>query len=145
MNTVVVLISCVKTKRQVPCAAKDLYISDLFNEMRRFAERQGRTWGILSAKYGLLLPDQRVEPYELTLKKMAKPNRVEWSNKVFEKLETQLSPGSTIIFLAGKEYREYLAEKLLAAGHTVVVPMKGLSFGRQLQWLKNEGKSWTYN
>lgn len=69
----VILISCAKTKRNTPSAAKDLYQSDLFRSMRRYAEENADTWYILSAKHGVLQPDTIIDPYEKTLNQMTKP------------------------------------------------------------------------
>lgn len=49
----VILISCAKTKRNTPSAAKDLYQSDLFRSMRCYAEENADSWYILSAKHGV--------------------------------------------------------------------------------------------
>src|SRR5438093_12106 len=53
----VILLGCVKTKRDGWHRAKDLYVSTLFDGRRRYAEQSGRPWFILSAKLGLVKPD----------------------------------------------------------------------------------------
>lgn len=142
MNSPIILVSCVKLKNQRPSAAKDLYCSTLFKEMRRFAESKGGSWGILSAKYGLLMPDDQIEPYELTLNTMRKPQRQSWSSGVWQRLEPQLKPDSTVVFLAGVKYREFLVDNLLREGHRVLIPMEGIRSFTQVSWLQNEGKKW---
>jgi len=132
-----VLVSCVKSKRSTSCRAKDLYVSTLFKEMRRYAEANGDQWFILSAKYGLLHPDDLIEPYEKTLKRMLKRDREEWAVEVWKRLLPQVQAGSNVVFLAGREYRESLMPKMLASGIAVSVPMEGLQFGRQLRWLQS--------
>ena len=62
-----VLVGCVKTKRRVRSAAKDLYSSPLWRHRRAYAECLGVPWYILSALHGLLDPDRRVDAYELAL------------------------------------------------------------------------------
>jgi hypothetical protein len=42
----VYLVSCVKKKRPQECAARNLYISDLFCKARRYAEASGCPWYI---------------------------------------------------------------------------------------------------
>jgi hypothetical protein len=64
------LVACVKTKQPQPAKAKDLYTSPWFTSTRALVERHNAHWLILSAKYGLLEPEQTVAPYELTLTKM---------------------------------------------------------------------------
>jgi hypothetical protein len=50
--------------------------------MRTFASRNAQGWFILSARYGLLRPIQRVEPYEKTLLSMRKLDRLHWADQV---------------------------------------------------------------
>ena len=134
--TTIALISCVKSKRQVPCAAKDLYISTLFQGMRRYAEGHADDWEILSAEHGLLHKEQVVAPYEKTLNKMRKLERRAWADRVIDQLGTNLPERADILMLAGERYRDGLMSWLLARGHHIQVPMEGLPMGKQVQWLQ---------
>jgi hypothetical protein len=131
----VALVSCVKSKRNSPSAAKDLYTSELFRRLRRYAEFTADRWFILSAEHGLLNPDQVIAPYERTLNNMLHRDRASWAERVKAQLATNLPRGADVIVLAGERYREDLVPYLEARGHTVDIPLKGLSFGRQLQRL----------
>lgn len=137
----VALVSCVKTKRATASPAGELYTSSLFVGMRSFAQRNADTWYILSAKHGLLRPDQVVDPYETTLKTMKKADRVAWAEQVQQQLLATLPTAAEVIFLAGERYREVLTPFLERRGFTVRVPMAGLKMGRQLQWLNAQGCS----
>ena len=134
--TTIALISCVKSKRQVPCAAKDLYISTLFQGMRRYAERHADDWYILSAEHGLLHKEQVVAPYEKTLNKMRKLERRAWADRVIDQLGANLPEHADILMLAGERYRDGLMSWLSARGHHIHVPMEGLPMGKQVQWLQ---------
>ena len=136
MATRVVLVSCVKTKRKTDAQAQDLYTSQLFRGMRRYVERTADTWYILSAKYGLLRPDEVVAPYEQTLKTMRKADRLAWAERVQQALGKVLPTGAGLVILAGDRYGENLVPFLERHGFTVSVPMAGLAFGPQLRWLK---------
>ena len=129
------LIACVGQKTPSRQPAKDLYTSAWFLKARRYVEAQGTPWFILSAKHGLLHPDQLTSPYELTLNEMGVVERRAWALQVLEVLLPQLDRDSTVTFLAGQRYREYLTPILEAAGVEVRVPMSGLAIGRQLAWL----------
>ena len=48
-----------------PVAAKDAYITPTFFDWRRHAEKSGCSWFILSTKYGLVRPDERIERYNI--------------------------------------------------------------------------------
>lgn len=92
----IALVSCVKQKLTVPAQARNLYVSTLFREMRRYAE----AWYILSTRYGLLSPDQVVSPYELTLGKMTVVERKRWAAAVAEELLRVVPQGAVVLFLA---------------------------------------------
>jgi cytoplasmic iron level regulating protein YaaA (DUF328/UPF0246 family) len=138
MQTSVALVSCVKSKRNTAAAARDLYTSQLFRGLRRYAEGHADAWYILSAKYGVLQPDQIIHPYELTLKTMPKENRLAWAEQVQQQLIELLPAGALVIILAGQAYRENLIPFLERYGFPVEVPMAGLQFGQQLRWLKEK-------
>ena len=63
-------VACVWPKRATAARAKDLYRSDWFLKARACAEAVGSCWFILSAEYGLVHPDEMIEPYEMTLDTM---------------------------------------------------------------------------
>jgi hypothetical protein len=86
MQTRVALVSCVKSKRDTAAAARDLYTSQLFIGRKRYAEQHADAWYILSAKYGVLHPEQVTHPYELTLKTMPKEDRLAWAERVQQQL-----------------------------------------------------------
>jgi hypothetical protein len=131
----VYLVSCVSQKRSQMCAARDLYVSDLFCKARRYAEASGCPWYILSAEYGLVSPDQVVAPYERTLNKMGVADRRAWAERVAAQLVAAVLNLARVVFLAGARYREFLAEHLIRRGVAVSAPMERLRIGEQLRWL----------
>ncbi|QDZ29563.1 peroxide stress protein YaaA [Noviherbaspirillum sp. UKPF54] len=136
MKKRIALVSCVKSKRQHAVAAAEMYTSPLFAGMRRYAERHTDAWYILSAEFGLLRPDTVISPYERTLNTMLKHERAIWAERVKQQLNDVLSAEASVVVLAGKRYRESLIPFLESKQLSVEVPMHGLSFGRQLRWLK---------
>lgn len=129
------LVSCVKKKRAQKCVARNLYISDLFCKARRYTEASGCPWYILSARYGLVPPDQVIAPYEQTLNTMPVAQRRAWADRVAVQLAAAIPDLAQVVFLAGKRYREFLTHYLVSRGVAVSVPMEGLLFGEQLSWL----------
>ena len=78
----IVFLSYVKSKRDSPCAARDMYTSDLFQKSLAYAmQLKPRKVYILSAKYGLLELDDQIEPYNQTLNKMNEEKKKEWRTK----------------------------------------------------------------
>jgi len=125
------LVSCTKSKRSYPCKAYEMYSpSNLFKKAYRYATRRYDKVVILSAKYGLLFPNDEIEPYELTLKSVSTKERRQWSNKVFKQMKERLRLNmiKRAFFHTGKEYREYLIPQLEMIGIRCFVPLKGLFF-----------------
>lgn len=135
----IALVSCVKSKGMTPAPARDLYTSQLFKGMRRYAESKADAWYILSAKYGVVLPDEVIEPYEQTLNRMTKDERTAWAERVQQSLYGLFPAGVTVVLLAGERYREGIIPFLEARGVVIEAPMAGLGIGSQLKWLKENG------
>ena len=68
---------------------------------------------------------------------MSKAKRQEWALLVEQQMEQELAPASEAVVLAGMRYREDLMPYLRTRFTNVIVPMMGLSIGRQLNWLSN--------
>ena len=136
MSAPIVLLSCVKSKRDHRCRARDMYTSPLFQKMMAYAESLApKRIFILSAKYRLLTPDDVIEPYELTLKKMKSGERRSWAQGVIAALRQNCDlDADEFVFLAGVPYRENLVPHI----RHYTVPMEGLAFGKQLQWLERQ-------
>jgi hypothetical protein len=127
------LVACVKEKAETPAPAAALYRSTWFRKARAYVEGVGAPWFILSALHGLVSPDQVIEPYERTLMNMPAVDRRAWGQHVVRQLDELGYPATArVVVLAGARYREPLAAWL---GTRAVVPMAGLSIGRQLAWL----------
>jgi hypothetical protein len=131
------LISCVSKKQKRPIEAKHLYVSPLFLKSRQFVQQQCDNWFVLSAKYGLVKPDQVIQPYEETLNSKSRSEREEWAHAVWHQLKPLLNHGDRVMILAGSRYREFLVPLIESFGCHVVIPMEGKSIGKQLQWLSN--------
>ena len=132
------LISCVSRKTPNAAQACDLYNSALFAKTKEYVKTLCDRWFILSAKYGLVPPNQIIEPYEETLNTKSRNDREHWASDVWEHLQSHLRPDDQIVILAGKRYREFLVPMITGFGCSVKVPMEGMSIGRQLQWLSQQ-------
>src|SRR5688500_18134199 len=104
----VALVSCVKSKLNRPAPAKDLYTSPLFRALRTYAESHADAWYILSAEHGLVHPDQVLAPYERTVNRLDRAERLQWAEKVRLDLASRLPAGADVVILAGGRYREGL-------------------------------------
>ncbi|MDH6674286.1 cytoplasmic iron level regulating protein YaaA (DUF328/UPF0246 family) [Paenibacillus sp. LBL] len=129
------MISCAKTKQSSPCKAKDLYISDLFTKAKKYAESNYDSYFILSAKHGLLDPEEIIEPYDLTLNNQKKDFIEEWSINVSKQLQDTLEEGVSLYFHAGFKYRQFLIPQL-ESHFNCFTPLLGMGIGEQLAWYK---------
>ena len=141
----ILLIGCVKSKHSNTCQAKDLFNSPLWNYRRKYAERHGCLWYLLSSKHELLCPDTEIQPYDRKLRGLKTAELRKGSKGVLGRLkekEPELE-GKTIEIHAGKEYIEYGFEQgLRGAGTHVRRPLKGLGIGPQLKWYR--GNIWIW-
>jgi cytoplasmic iron level regulating protein YaaA (DUF328/UPF0246 family) len=129
------LVACSSSKLDHKAPAEELYSSSLFTKSRLWVKSNCDRWYILSAKYGLLEPEQEIEPYNITLNTMRMADIKLWSSRVLADLQKRVVKGDEIVFLAGEKYRKFLVKPLLAQGCIVKVPLEGLPIGKQLQWL----------
>ena len=133
------LISCTKSKQNYPCKASEMYqASDLFRKAYSYATGNYDFVAILSAKYGLLFPDDKIEPYDLTLNNMNASERKDWTEKVFNQMisRLKLEDFAKVFFHAGRKYREHLIPKLKNIGIHCEVPLEHLGIGEQMAWYK---------
>ena len=132
----IILISCVKTKKSRPAAAKDLYASPLFMKERAYAERSGAPWFILSAEHGLVAPDEWLAPYERYLPDTSAAFRSAWGAWVAARLEllTGSVAGKLVEVHANSTYVAAARPHLEALGATVADPLHRLTMGERLAW-----------
>lgn len=117
------LIACSKSKLKeaernpkLEVAAKDMYTGPNY----RKALHEGLnlyhcdSYYILSGKYGLLQPDDKVQYYDCYLGKKGMKYRKEWSEKVYKALceKTGNPDENEYIFFAPKAYCEHLLPRL---------------------------------
>lgn len=112
--------------------------SDLFKKAYSYATKNYDFVAILSAKYGLLFPDDEIEPYDLTLNDMNSQQRKESTEKVFNQMKSRmrLEDFDKVFFHAGKKYREELIPRLENIGVKCEAPLEHLGIGKQKAWYK---------
>lgn len=115
--------------------------SQLFTASRRYAEATCDAWFVLSAKHGLLRPDDIIEPYDARL--TTSPRVVDgrtipsaWAGDVSRALLAEVGVtglwATTFVVLAGAAYAEHIATLSLRCEY----PLVGLGIGRRKSWLK---------
>lgn len=124
------LIACCGQKLEGRHPAQDIYVSSLFRKSRMWVSAHCSRWFILSAKFGLLVPSQEIESYDVTLNEMSAADRREWARGVREQLEPFAA--ARFVVLAGERYCAGLT------GLDVERPLQGMGIGRQLAWLTQQ-------
>lgn len=124
-----IVIACGSKKRNHPAPARDMYVGSLFKNARRAAESTGLPWYIMSAKYGILRPDDIIEPYDMTYGKT--------TGKQPGEIAQQLASLNVALPVWGLVPARY-ADVLRAAigSSSVRTPLRGLSMGMQQRAFK---------
>lgn len=138
------LVGCVKSKRGFAASASELYMSALFRGRRHWVEVSCSSWYILSAKHGLVVPNEMLEPYDETLITKGSRERSAWAGRVLVQLRDALGDIGRYDFEihAGAAYTEHgLRSGLVAVGAEVTLPTEGLGLGRQLAFYKQHQPS----
>jgi hypothetical protein len=125
------LIACSNQKGDKPAQASHLYTSPLFQRSRGFVQHfYCDFWAVLSAKHGLVMPDQVIEPYNLALAHLSTHEYSTWMTKVRGQLIQRWGLEAQYVVLAGEQYAA-----ALAGFPTVHKPLAGMNIGNRLQWL----------
>lgn len=129
------LVACVAQKGAQAAPAAELYRSDWFCKARAYVEALGAPWRILSAQHGLVDPAAVLEPYNASLLDLAPVQRLAWGEQVALDLHDLVPRGGSVVFLAGKVYREAVTSSPCFNGWHAAAPMQGLGIGEQKAWL----------
>jgi len=130
------LVACTSRKAAQPTKAELLYKSPLFFGARQYAQERCSRWFILSAKHGLVLPDQHLAPYDEALHGLKPAERQAWANRVLNRFLPLVPTSSHVVFLAGDPYRDPLSDLLGQAGYQASAPLSALGIGSQVAWLQ---------
>lgn len=100
------LIACCKEKLDHASPARELYCSPLFTLARGWMEHPGRCdeWAILSAKHGLVLPGDALEPYDLSLEALTEDERRAWAQRTRRQILERWGTGAIYLVVLGHLY-----------------------------------------
>lgn len=156
MRPRIIIVGCVAQKCDRPMPARDLYCSPLWKKRRAYAEASGHTWGIMSARWGIVEPERELDPYDYTIADVTRQPASDHPHWFELKLLVGLArldrdallvmgprfktfrPDGFVVELhAGAPYVKKLREALSWKGHhqvEVETPLEGLQIGEQLRW-----------
>lgn len=119
-----------------PTPAKDAYVGTPFKVNRQYAERVGDSWVVLSAKYGLLRPDDPVDgPYDVTFNRRGS-GPIESETIREQALALGLDGYERVVGLGGAEDRRVLKEAFAGLGPRLEFPFGGTPLGEALRATK---------
>ncbi len=139
---VIGLVGCGRKKAPTTCAAADLYIGSLFTLAKAYAIARCDDWVILSVLHGTLLPDQLVEPYDLTLAELDRKGEAwAWGMRTANKIISHYQRLGAVEFvgLASALYLTAIAPQLEKRG-TLHRPLAHKGIGLQRQWLSQNAR-----
>src|SRR3954447_20698251 len=103
----IALVACCGQKLDRAAPAQELYTGPLFRRAAAYA-RTFDGWYILSAKYGLVRPDEVIVPYDCTLLTMRAADRLAWGERAAGQMAEAGISGAALVALAGAKYTEPL-------------------------------------
>jgi hypothetical protein len=141
MKTCIVIPCCGK-KLKIASKAKDMYLSILFKKSKSLAENCGCDWFILSAGYGLVHPEQIIQPYNKVFRLSRKMKKQAELPEVLTKEQALQIKKNANLILKMYDRRIYLLNshyrKDLLPGEA---PLSGMGLGYQTQYLTNTSPS----
>ncbi|MDY6778579.1 MAG: hypothetical protein SVU32_07980, partial [Candidatus Nanohaloarchaea archaeon] len=141
------VVGCGDDKAGEMVAARELYTSNYFQKKREYAEEVCDGWAILSAKHGIVDPDEELEPYDVTAEDVDPDDYVERvADEIAEYAGQRWEPDGTVWILVGQPYlsledgsgraiRDVLSEEVELE---VRFPFRQTSgIGKQMGWLSS--------
>lgn len=136
------IIPCTKAKNPNGKTARTLYSSAGFSLMMRHAMQRAREVYIMSAKYGFLLPDAPVEPYDAYLGNFSPNERLAYIKMLRPQLEEMdLRPQYGISYLSNA-YFSVLMEADWQTAERCARPFKSLNMMALFGALRREIRAW---
>jgi hypothetical protein len=128
-----ILIQCVSSKKDKPLPARKLYDSTYFDALKRYAQATGESWTIVSAKHGLVEPNETLEPYDEF--GLSGTQAVEIATKLSKKDVERVE------LIAGEKYSKPLLPALEGVGIDVSEKCRGLPIGKRVRKLQELARS----
>ncbi len=85
------LISCTEKKKQYCCPAEDLYSGSNFPRHLKTCKEKYNKFFIISAKFGLVEPEQSLGPYDLNLADLNDEEKFIWAKFILARLRLVLN------------------------------------------------------
>jgi hypothetical protein len=122
----VLLLASSGATAEAPAPAAGLFRSAGFARARNRAAGSGAPWFVLSAKHGLLDPDDVVGPFELRLGDRSPGFRTAWGEWVVAQLAERVPlEGAVVEVHGGVDFAQPLRHPLARRGAALEIPLPG--------------------
>jgi hypothetical protein len=122
----VVLVGSSGATADEPRPAGRMFRSDGFARAREHAVHSGAPWFVLSAKHGLLHPDDVISPFEIQIDDQPAAYRTAWGEWVVAQLADRLQlDGVTVEVHGGVDFAQPLRQPLARRGAALDLPLPG--------------------
>jgi cytoplasmic iron level regulating protein YaaA (DUF328/UPF0246 family) len=111
----VALIACTKEKESNSCAAISMYQGEFKNWLKHAQQLNLDQIYILSGKFGLLLPDELIEPYDFNLNLSDREYYLNWNERVIKKLKELENLEETLFYMFTNHH--YASEMIKEMSH----------------------------
>ncbi len=130
------IISCSKSKLAGPQRVRELYTGDTFKLAVKAAEVLAERWVVISARHGVLHPEDIIESYDESVMTKSRRQREQWGQHVSRQLKLCMPTlqGSQVLSFVSALYQEFL--DLSGVGASFFCPLQGLAIGLQKKRLK---------
>lgn len=131
----VAIIPCTSQKSDVAGPAREVWTGAHFQLGLAYAEIYCDFTYVMSFKYGLITPDQKIQPYDLHIKNASIRERLEWWLKLREHVAevAKANPRVVLVFTGDWERDRFVREWVRNGIREVVLPWQGLGLGQRMQ------------
>jgi hypothetical protein len=136
----IAVVGCSRQKREQAAPAREICSpSPLFQAYCQWAQQNAHQWYILSGKYGLVLPEQILEPYDQPL--IQSLQDADFCQRWFAQLQQYIPQVGTVFALMSDQYADLLEKALITlrgeewVRNHYVQPLQGLKKEERLLYL----------
>jgi len=131
----VAIIPCTNQKSDVAGPAREVWAGSHFQLVLANAEINFEYTYVMSYKYGLIIPDQEIEPYDLNIKNAAMREKLEWWLKLREHIAmaSKMNPRIVAVYTGNFERERFIREWIRNGVRNIIVPWQGLGIGQRIQ------------
>jgi len=130
------IIPCTNQKADEPMKARDLWVGSHFQFVLAHAELFYDKVLIMSYKYGLISPDDVIEPYDYDVRNASAVEKLKWwwalREDIIEVCAAEDKPDLVALYTGGFERDRIMREFVRNGVRQVIVPFEGRGIGQRM-------------